>query len=152
VIRIERDPAWWTAIAEHPAVECAMLGMPPSVVGGLCLRSDVLPLAAEHGGFYFARCDAFGFVCEMHALFTPEGWGRQALVAANEAINAVWICDYQVITALETDSNPRARPPRSFGFVPSGDWRETVIGPVRMWVLTRAAWAASPAKRRGLVN
>ena len=148
MIRVERDPAFWTIVAAHPAVQGAILGIAPETIGELAVREGVLPLASRHGGYLFARADALGFVVELHTLFTPEGWGREAVIAGIEALNAVFLLGYQVVTTFEMETNPRSRPPVTAGFVQAGDWRETPLGQLRMWVLTRAGWEASPAARR----
>jgi hypothetical protein len=148
VIRVERDPAFWARVASHPAVAPVLLGMDPAAVGRIAAQPDVLPLASAHGGFLFIRRDVAGFVCELHTLFTPEGWGREALVAGMSAIEAVWITGYQAVITFEAQANPRSRPPRTFGFARAGDWRASPIGPLRLWTLSHQAWDASPAKRR----
>jgi hypothetical protein len=148
VIRIERDPRFWTAVAAHPAVSGAVLGLAPERIGELAARPDMLPLAATHGGFLFARMDAMGFVAELHTLFTPEGWGREAMTAGVMALNALWLTGYQVLTTFEVEANRMSRPPITFGFQRAGDWRETPVGRLRMWILTRAGWEASPASTR----
>ena len=150
MIRVERDPAWWAAIAAHPAVVGTLLGVGPELIGALCRRDDIMPLAADHGGFMFVLRDTLGFTCELHTLFTPEGWGREVLLAGVEALHAVFLAGYQAVTTFEVRENPRSQPPRSFGFHQAGDWRETPIGELRLWVLTRKAWEASPAQRRHL--
>lgn len=147
MIRVERDPAFWTAVAAHPAVAPMLRGGSPDLIGALAARAGVLPLAAEHGGFLFVRADALGFTCELHTLFTPEGWGREALTAGIEALGAVWACGFCLITTFEARDNPRSRPPKTFGFARAGDWRETPFGELRPWALTRVAWDASPARR-----
>ena len=152
MIRIERDPAFWTAVASHPALAGVIMGVAPEVIGQLASRETMLPLAARHGGYLFGRADALGFVAELHTLFTPEGWGREAVIAGIEALNAVFLTGYQVVTTFEHRDNPRSRPPVTAGFVQAGDWRETPVGSIRMWVLTRAAWEASPAAQRGAQN
>jgi len=118
VIRVERDPVWWTDIASHPAVIGTLNGVAPATVGSLAARADIMPLASEHGGFMFVRQDAFGFVCELHTLFTPEGWGREVAAAAKEAFNAVFLCHYQAVVTLEVRANPRSQPPRSYWLHP----------------------------------
>lgn len=147
MIRIERDPEFWTSIAAHPALKSALLGLPPGNVGALARRPEMLPIAAEHGGFLFARLDTLGFVCELHTLFTPQGWGREALLAGVEAVGVVWALGYQTIVTFESLANSRSRPPRTFGFRQAGDWRSTLIGELRMWTLTQSAWNVSPARR-----
>jgi hypothetical protein len=145
---VERDPAFWEAVAAHPGLAGMALGLPPEGVAAIAARDDVLPLAAEHGGFFFRRTDPLGFVAELHTLFSPEGWGREALTAGIEAIGLVWLCGYQAVTTLEVAANARSRPPRTFGFTRCGDWRATPFGTLRMWMLTRSAWEASAAAKR----
>jgi len=147
-IRVERDPAFWTAVAGHPALAGMIGGVNPAVIGALAVTDRVLPLAATHGGFLFIRQDHLGMVCELHTLFTPEGWGREAWAAGIEALGAVWLLGYQLITTLEMRANDRSQPPRSFGFQRAGDWRVTPHGEARTWILTRDGWNASPAAKR----
>jgi hypothetical protein len=148
MIRIERDPAWWAAVAGHPALRAMMGGADPALIGALAGREGVLPLAAAHGGFLFIRQDALGLVAELHTLFTPEGWGREAFAAGVEALGAVWLLGFQAVVTLEMRDNPRGRPPRSFGFARCGDWRAVPTGEGRLWMLTTSAWETSPAARR----
>lgn len=150
MIRLERDPAFWVGVASHPAVAQALAGMAPAAVASIVARDDVLPLAAEHGGYLFRRLDPLGHICELHSLFTPDGWGREALTAGLQAINAVWIAGYQLVTTHQVRANPRSQPPRTFAFTPAGDWRPSPIGDVRLWTLSRLAWESSPAARRHL--
>jgi len=147
MIRIERDPAWWADVASHPGISASLMGIAPQVIGALASREDVLPLAAQHGGFMFRRTDALGLTMELHSLFTPEGWGREVHDAGREALT--WIFQgCHILTTYELEANSRSRPPKAFGFVQAGDWRETAAGTARAWVLTRLAWEASPAFRR----
>jgi hypothetical protein len=148
VIRIERDPAWWTRIAADPAVAGALMGLAPELVGAFAQRAEVLPLASIHGGFLLSRLDPLGMVCELHTLFTPEGWGREVVVSGIEAIGAVWTCGFQSIVTLEMQANPRSRPARTFGFVRCGDWKTTPWGEARLWMVTREGWNSSPAAQR----
>lgn len=147
-VRIERDPAFWTAVAAHPAVVHTLHGLAPEFIGQLALRDDMLPLAAEHGGFLVAKTDPLGFVAELHTLFTPEGWGREVTTNAVEGLRIVFGLGFQVLTTFEVRSNPRSRPARSFGFIRSGDWRETQIGEIRMWTITAQSWRESAVWRR----
>lgn len=147
MIRIERDPAFWASIAENPAVAATLGAATPAQVGALARLPHFLPLASEHGGFLFGRMDPLGFTCELHSLFAPEGWGREALVAGVRSIGFVWALGYQLVTTFEVQGNSRSRPPKTFGFTMAGDWRETPLGTLRLWTLTQAAWNASPARR-----
>ncbi len=148
MIRIERDPGFWERVASHPAVTAALLGFEPAVVSRLCVSPRALPYAAPHGGYIFIRLDASGFACELHSLFTPEGWGREAHQAGIEAAGAIWRLGFQLIQTLEIAGNPRSRPPRSFGFRPAGEFRPSPAGAARLWTLSWADWSARPATRR----
>lgn len=147
MIREERDPAFWFEIASHPAIAGALMGLDSLAVAQTALRPSILPLASENGGFFFGRMDGLGMACELHSLYRPAGWGREAASAGKEALQWVFGA-YQVVITFETLANPRSRPPLSFGFVRAGDWRKTVIGQLRLWVLTKLAWETSPAHRR----
>ena len=147
MIRIERDPGFWTSIAAHPDLAAMRMGLPAEAIGALASRADMLPLASDHGGFLFGRLDGLGFACELHTLFTPEGWGREALISGVEALGAVWALGYQAVLTSEVRDNPRSRPPRTFGFLQAADWRATPFGELRLWTLTRSRWDSSPARR-----
>lgn len=151
MIRVERDPQWWTTVAEHPAVAETLMGGDPSVVGLVVQNPAIVPLAAENGGFFFTPIDTLRLVWEFHTLFRPEGWGREVYSAAVEA--CVWMFSTaQTLVTYELADNPRSQPPRSFGFVMAADFQEasSLVGPIRArsWMLTRAAWLASPAYTR----
>jgi hypothetical protein len=148
VIRVERDPAFWSRIAAHPAMAGALMGATPEAVGAWAQREEVLPLASAHGGFLLTRLDPLGMVAELHTLFTPEGWGREVVLAGISAIGAVWMCGFQTIVTLEMRANPRSRPARTFGFQRCGEWKATPWGDARQWLVTRESWNASPASQR----
>jgi hypothetical protein len=122
--------------------------MTPEHLSGFIGRDDVLPLASAHGGFVFVFGDPVGLMCELHTLFTPEGWGREAADSAVLAFNAVFALGPQMVTTHEVKANPRSRPPLSYGFRPAGGWGETPYGCLRLWILTAVAWAASPVATR----
>src|SRR6516225_9609510 len=131
-LRVERDPGFWQAVAAHPAVAPLIGGyLAPEALTAFVLRQDVLPLASVHGGYLFAARDPLGFACELHTLFTPEGWGREALEAAVIAFNAVFLAGYQIVFTFEQQANRRSQPPLSFGFRCAGDWRATPYGAMR---------------------
>lgn len=150
VIRIERDPNFWVSIAAHPALAGVLYGLAPAALVPIIAHPNVTPLAAEHGGFIFSKLDAWGFVYELHTLFTPEGWGREVAEAAKEATLQIFGQGGQVITTLQVRENRQSQPPRSFGFVAAGDWTETVVGESRCWLLTKDAWEASAVRKRML--
>ncbi len=124
-----------------------LMGLPAERVGELVSRSDMLPLASEHGGFLFSRTDATGFIAELHTLFMPEGWGREALSAGVQSLGVVWALGFQLVGTFEAEANLRSRPPRTFGFRQCGDWRATPIGALRLWTLSLSDWTNSPARR-----
>ena len=140
----DRDPAFWVRVASHPALAHTLGGYEPELIALLPERA--IALRAEHGGFIFLPADSFGRAYELHTLFTPEGWGREAFEAARQAFDLIFARADLVITH-ETD-HPQSRPPRTFRFVRIGDRQETAHGPVRLWMLTREAWMSSPARSR----
>ncbi|HEV7159023.1 MAG TPA: hypothetical protein VGN38_11760 [Caulobacteraceae bacterium] len=145
MIRIERDPAFWSGIAGHPAVRERLFGIAPERIGAFAVGPGVIPLAAEHGGYLFARRDELGLHCELHSLFTPEGWGREVVRAGLLALGFVFgEAGFTLITTLEVAGNPRSKPPARVGFIPCGDFFERPLGSFRLWALTKAAWQASP--------
>jgi hypothetical protein len=147
MLREERDPDWWTAIAAHPGVADGVYGMTPEAVGKIAERADIVPLASEHGGFLFARLDVLGFARDMHCIYTPEGWGREVTLALVVALETIFQ-QAQIVQVFEMATNPNSRPPRSFGFAIAGEFRRTTLGFLRLWVLTQTAWESSPAHRR----
>ena len=147
MIREQRDPGFWLVIASHPDLAGAMMGLDPGQVAALAARPDILPLASENGGYFFAAMDRLGLALELHSLFRPAGWGREAATAGKAALDRVFE-GAQLIATHEVEANPRSRPPKSFGFVQAGVWLPTGVGRLRLWVLTRKAWEASPAHRR----
>jgi len=146
-IREERNPDFWMEIASHPALRGAMLGLAPAQVAQVSQKPQIIPLASDNGGFFFCRMDQIGMIAELHTLYRPAGWGREVATAGKEALEWVFR-EFQVIVTYEVEANERSRPPRSFGFVQAGEWKPTTVGSLRAWVLTVAAWEASPAHRR----
>ena len=140
---IERDPAFWRPIIEHPDVAPAVRAedgtdwLPTLLESPLCI-----PFRGEHGGYFLVRSDHLGLVWDLHAAFTPEGWGRDTNRTLKRLLSVVDAWD--IITVLEVAGNARSRPPISFGFRSAAEQRDRF----RTWFLTRAAWDASPARRR----
>lgn len=148
VLREERDAFWWWGIATHPEVE-TLLGVRFEVaqIAGIVERANVLPLASEHGGFWFVTIDSLGRVAELHTLYKPEGWGREVHGAAKAAFNQMFAGACEMIVTQQMRDNPRSQPPKSFGFRPLGDFTPSHLGDTKTWILTREAWAASPGGR-----
>lgn len=149
MIHVERDPFFWSQVASHPAVE-------PHVLFGQRLdwsfvqNEGLIPLASEHGGFLFFKCDGPGRVYELHTLFTPEGWGSEVSSSAKQAFDHVFAKGVQIVTTLEMQENRRSQPPKSFGWKSSGGF-DIVQGLDQLgktWFLTADAWEDSPAKKR----
>jgi hypothetical protein len=51
-----------------------------------------------------------------------------------------------LLVTYETD-HPQSRAALSFGWRPLGELRDSPVGRVRTWFLTREGWEQSPAKR-----
>lgn len=145
---LDRDPSFWDAVANHPEVAPYVFpGSQAVSLAGLVANPAVYPLRSEHGGFLFCRIDSLGRIYELHTLFTPEGWGREVHGAAKDAFSQMFgVCD--LIVTSEVATNPRSRPPKSFGFVVAAPYADSPIGRIRTWILTREAWENSPARRR----
>lgn len=145
-IRIERDPAFWRGILAHPDVRHVMRGIDPGqALDAVLLNPTVFPLASEHGGYLFVQMDPFGRVFDLHAAYTPEGRGREALDALKAALNHI---DADLVVVFEIEDEPSSRPPLSLGFKPTGEFKPCWLGMARTWVLTREAWEASAARAR----
>ena len=142
------DPAFWNRIAHHPEV-LPHVGLGHEIDLTAILKNPrTVALRAEHGGFIFVQLDHLGRVFELHTLFEPQGWGREVFCAAREAFDRMFEWGCQVVTTYEVEGNWRSRPPRTFRFQPAGDFAPAhALGRMRTWVLTRAAWEASPARR-----
>lgn len=139
-----RTAAFWRDVAAHPAVARTLLGADPEDVALIATTPPAIALAAEHGGFILQPRDAFGRVLELHTMFTPEGWGREAASAAKEMFTTVF-ADADMVVTYENVNDWRARPPLSFGFRPCGGEFERMGETWRTWSLSADAWRTSPA-------
>lgn len=148
-LRIERAPAFWQAVAQHPLVAPNVM-FEEDMGWDFVEQESVVPLASEHGGFLFVRLDAIGRVCELHTLFTPEGWGHEVSSAAKEAFAHVFGEGFQMVVTMEVSGNAKSQPPKSFGWKPCGGFETVKIldRSLKSWFLTLDAWNASPAKKR----
>ncbi len=148
MLRIERDPDFWLPIVSHPAVSGGLYGLEPKVFVN-CLQSPlVLPFASEHGGFLCAKLGGLGLVVECHAVFTPEGWGKEANECAKEAITTLFQDGAKLLLVYELADQPSSRPPLSFGFTTDDKWSDSILGMTRFWSLSSDAWYNSPVFRR----
>ena len=144
----DRNPAFWRSVADHPAVQASGTMGGPGVIEALVASDLVTPLRSENGGYLFVRLDALGRPQELHALYVPQGWGREVHSALKSALSRMFERGAFVITVSEVATNWRSRPPRSFGFRPAGPFAHTHGFDLRTWTLSRDAWEASPAARR----
>lgn len=142
-----RDPEFWIWVASSPEAARALHGFPPERIMDVVLSPQTVPLASTHGGFLFLRQDSFSRVLELHTMFRPEGWGKEVHSAAKEAFEIVF-ADAEMIITHEDLADWRSRPPRSFGFEPSGPPFLHSFGEFRLWALTVDRWRASPARKR----
>jgi len=146
---INRDPAFWDSVAQHPQVAPhVFMGRATSSLAGLVEHPGVLPLASENGGVLFVGIDPLGMVREMHTMYKPEGWGREVALFGRKFIEEAFkVCS--LITTNEQEGHWRSLPPKSHGWVSSGEFREVGLSKrVRLWLLTREAWVASPVGRK----
>lgn len=151
MIAEQRDPAFWRAVAAHPAVEPHVSLGRSFDIGEVVVHPGVTPIASEHGGYLFLRLDELGRIFEWHALFTPEGWGREALLTAKEALERMFALGAVMVTMVEVEGNWRSSPPLSFGWKPLGGFEPDGRGnSFKSWFLTVDAWRASPARKRNL--
>lgn len=148
MIREERDPDFWLDVARHPAVAPLLGPISPDQMALLVTSPLSRPLAAKHGGYVFIQRDEAGRVLELHSLFTPEGWGREASAAGKAALAVVFGAGAHLIFTMALAANDLSRPPTSYGFRPIGDFEESPRGSARTWFLTRDAWFGSAAGRR----
>lgn len=142
----DRDPAFWFSIFNHPDVKPHMGGL--FDIGPVVTHPSVIPLRTEHGGYLLHRLDGLGRVYDLHALYRPEGWGKEACTGLKSALAWIFAAGAQLVTAQEVEGWWKSRPPRSFGFRPAGDFAPSEFGSLRTWVLTKAAWETSPARSR----
>ncbi len=145
---VEDRSTWWREIADHPAVRPHLLLAPDADVMVFVEHPSITPLRAEHGGFLFLKLDGLGKVQELHTMFTPEGWGREALLAAKFAFAEIFARGASVVTTSEVAGNWRSQPPKSFGFRAAGPFEPALGESLRTWILTREAWEVSPAREK----
>jgi len=146
MIREERDPAFWERIARHPACAESLAGVDPREFAEMAV-THMLPLAATHGGFLFVPCAGWARVVELHTLFTPEGWGREAARAGKEALGVVFD-RYDLVVTYEQVGAWRTQPPRSFGFKVCGEEFEMHGHKWRTWEVSKEQWRASASYQR----
>lgn len=146
---LERDPDFWIGVAGHPQVAPYVLfGHSALSVGDVVQHPRTRPFRSEHGGYLLIQLDGLGKVYELHSLFTPEGWGREASSTAKYAFTTIFE-EAALVVTYQVEDNPRSKPPVSFGFRPAGEFTDSPeIGRNRTWYLTREAWNASPVRRR----
>lgn len=148
MIAEQRDPAFWRAVIEHPAVKPHVTLGRAFDIGPLVANARVLPLASENGGFLMVQLDGVGRVYELHTMFRPEGWGREVLLALKDACELL-MCERgaQILTTYEVGGNKRSQPPKTFRFQAAGEFEACDLGSFKSWVLTKADWLTSPARR-----
>lgn len=136
-IRISRSVETWQGFGEKANLR------------SLLKDRDNLPLATKDGGFIFVGRDGLELVYELHTIFSPPAWGTRVLaLAAREAFAFMFDRGMKVCFTYEVDGNWRSQPPRSHGWKVAGDFADTRVGVVCPWILTEAAWKASPVGRK----
>ena len=142
---MNRDVNFWKAIAAHRSIAPYILEFD---VEAVVSHPRVIPMADEHGGYLFFCLDALGTVFEVHAMITPEGRGRRALALAFWSLEQLFMRGARIIIAHEDCRNAMSLPPRTFGFEPCGEPIVSGGEIYRQWILTKATWFASPARKR----
>jgi hypothetical protein len=147
MLHLERDPAFWARIVSHPQVAHVMHGQPQDGLAALLDRENVIPLANEFGGYILIPIDVHARVLELHALITPEGWGKNAVKGAAFAAECVfeWA---DLVIAYRVLEWPRFRPWRSFGFEPAGEMFQAHGLHYQTWMLPKMTWQSSPARMK----
>jgi hypothetical protein len=144
-----RDVEFWDDVARHHQVS-------PSVFMGLAQVSTAplvrdernLPLASQNGGLIFVASDSLGFSMELHTLYRPEGWGREVTEHARECFREV-MKTVSLVTTFEQEGEKQTRPPLSYGWRSAGDFMAVGLPKrLKLWILTREAWVASPVGRK----
>ena len=149
-LALDRSPDFWNAVNAHPDV------LPHTSLGkdadlGAFVRSPrVTPLRAPHGGLLLVTLDGAGQVVELHIMFTPEGRGRNAYDALCLAVEWAFATGAQIVTTYQVRGASHWKPPTALGFRRAGDFQplDGFDADACSWVLTKAAWEASPARRR----
>jgi hypothetical protein len=149
LIREDRDPVFWGSVISHPEVGPHVTFGQHIDLAQILAHPWVTPLRDDHGGFLFVQLDALGRVRELHTMFTPQGWGREVLLALKASVARVFASGAQLIVTYEVEGNWRSRPPKTFRFEPCGDFAKAPDFPhrLRSWVLRQDAWEGSPARR-----
>lgn len=144
-----RDVEFWNRIATHPSVAPSVfMGLPVVSTAPLVENENNLPLASENGGLIFVAVDHLGLVMELHTLYTPEGWGREVTSHARLCFRDV-MKDTSLVITHEQEGEKQTKPPLSYGWKPAGDYTDVGLPRrLKLWILTREAWLASPVGRK----
>lgn len=146
---INPDPVFWDGVASHPQVSPhVFMDREPESLAPLLEMQGVIPMASENGGILFMTRDPLGMVYEMHTMYKPEGWGREVAKAAKTFMHEMFKTA-SVLVTQEQEGNWRSCPPKSHGWQIAGDYCNVGLSKrLRMWVLTKQAWMASPVGRK----
>lgn len=137
----------WNEVLSHPEVEpytlCGMASVSDFL--SFCERSDVMVEEYAGGGIiYVDKPDGH----ELHIMFLPQEWGKPVSVAVKKSLDSKARSGVSVIVR-EQEGYWKSRPPRSYGFVPVGDFEiSTHPRRLRKWMLTPEAWYRSPVGRK----
>jgi hypothetical protein len=146
-IREERDPVFWQDVADHPQVRHVNHGHDVDMAA-IVEQPTVVPLASQNGGFLFFQRDWLGGAYELHTMFRPEGWRREAHDAGVAALVEMFGARQAAVIFTYATDDRKSRPPKTFGFEQAAEPRFSAIGEVTPYILTAAKWFASPAWRR----
>ena len=106
------------AIANHPEVYKHIGDGSGQAIDCRVSAPTTIIFASEFGAVLFAPCEG-GW--DLHAMFVPDGQGKHAHGALKSAIGQMFSTfSAQAIFASTPDDCPHAKPPRTFGFRPTG--------------------------------
>lgn len=146
---IRRDAAFWDSIAQHPEVApYVFMGIEQTTLAPIVENPRNAPCASENGGVIFSALDPVASVFEMHTLYHPKGWGREVAINGKRFVDAV-MQSASLIVTNEQEGAWRTRPPKSHGWQSAGPFKDVGLSRrLRLWILTREAWLASPVGRK----
>lgn len=144
ILKLERSKDFWTQILDDPSVSVP-LSMTTEDFLRLIDDPSIFPYASQNGGYLITDV-GIGLISEFHGIFRKEGRGKEAFEAACSLAEIIFKTHSMAITY--ESNNPNSKPPLSFGFKRENTQKETPIGPLKLWSLTKSQWISSPVYKR----
>lgn len=150
LITDKRPAKFWNEIESDPGIATATLGNAMSLAE-LAAHPSVSTFTGPNGGYLaIDLIPPQGRFVEIHSIFRPAGWGREALQIARETCQILFERGVVLITTFQPESEWRSKPPASFGFRPISEF-VPIAGfskNARTFILTKDMWLSSPASKR----